>query len=543
MKTGSRNSSLVPLLVISLMAFCGLFPTHCKKFEVTRQVIVKTDGASEITRNSCRVTGTLLDLGESGVSGHGFCWSLTPDPANSMDCNDQGRKTEKGQFSTVIENLMPGTRYYFWAYASEGTQRSYGDQGEFTTQSAQLPVVETGGIFNETSFSAECTYNVVSDGGAPVEARGVCWDIDPSPTIENAHTNDGSGTGEYASIMNELTSETTYYVRAYAANSAGIAYGNQQTFITLPEGRLPQVHTNDIGAFNHNSAFVQGYISSDGGSEISEKGFCWGTQPDPTTDNSSQALGSGPEAFEMVIEGLVPLTTYYIRAYAVNQFGTGYGEMKEVTTLDECGIPFVDERDNRTYQTVRIGQQCWMAQNLDFGVMINRSGYATDNGTPEKYCYGDDPANCETYGGLYSWDEMMQYNLVEGTQGVCPDGWHIPSDGEWKTLEMALGMTREIVEIEGWRGFNEGGKLKVSGIEFWDGPNEGATNESGFSALPAGGMDDIHQFDGMGFFSDFWTSSWNEPYPWYRLLNADRADIYRTMGVREFGTSVRCVKD
>jgi uncharacterized protein (TIGR02145 family) len=542
MKTCSRNSSRFPLLVIALVALCGLFPTHCKKFEVTRQVIIKTERVTEITYTSCRATGTLLDLGERGVSDHGFCWARSPNPADAIDCNSQGAKNDKGQFFSVIEGLSPETKYYLWAYANEGDESIYGIPQEFTTQAAKLPEVETGGTRNISYTSAECEYNVVSDGGIPVTGRGLCWNTEPAPTVDGPQHNDGTGTGLYIGVMEGLGPGQLYYVRAFARNDMGVAYGGERTFTTQAFS-IPTVHTGDVAEITHFSAVVGGAILSDGGMEVSDKGFCWNEFPNPTIDNYSQVVGGGPDPFEMTINGLRPNTTYYVRAFAVNDVGIAFGEEREFITLDDCGIPFTDERDGKVYQTIRIGDQCWMAQNLDFGVMIDRSAYASNNGTPEKYCYDNNPASCESYGGLYSWDEMMQYVLEEGTQGVCPGGWHIPSDGEWKTLEMALGMTREIVEMEGWRGFNEGGKLKVSGIEFWDGPNEGATNESGFSALPAGGMDDIHQFDGLGFFTDFWTSSWNEPYPWYRLLNADRADIYRTMGAREFGTSVRCVKD
>jgi uncharacterized protein (TIGR02145 family) len=200
--------------------------------------------------------------------------------------------------------------------------------------------------------------------------------------------------------------------------------------------------------------------------------------------------------------------------------------------------PPLDERNGKAYPT---GDLVWMAANLDIGTRINGSLNASDNQEIEKYCYQNSDVNCEHYGGLYSWDEMMQYNYTESPQGICPDGWHIPSYEDWKLLEMELGMTREQADAPDWRGSDQGGKLKAT--DLWASPNEGATNETGFTALPAGSMDNTGYFSGESLFTDYWASSWEEPNPWYRYLSADRADIYRTRGNRGYGTSVRCVKD
>ncbi len=274
--------------------------------------------------------------------------------------------------------------------------------------------------------------------------------------------------------------------------------------------------------------------------EITEKGFCWNTEPNPTADNNIIPAGSGPAAFEATITGLTPGTLYYVRAYAENAAGINYGEDLEFKTPP---APLVDDRNDKVYQTVQIGDQVWMAENLDVGTKINGSLNGSDNGNIEKYCYQNNDAFCEQYGAMYNWDEMMQYNYSESSQGVCPDGWHIPSDEEWKIMEMTLGMSREEADGVDYRGTDQGGKLKATGIELWDGPNEGATNESGFNALPAGGMDNTGVFDSEGFFTDFWTSSWDGTNPWYRLLDADHASIFRKQGNKGFATSVRCVKD
>ena len=139
----------------------------------------------------------------------------------------------------------------------------------------------------------------------------------------------------------------------------------------------------------------------------------------------------------------------------------------------------------QTYQTVIIGTQCWMKENLNIGVPILGSSYQTDNGTLEKYCYNNNASNCDTYGGLYQWDEMMQYVTTEGTQGICPTGWHLPSDAEWCILENYVD-AGTVLCIGGMRGIDAGGNLKEIGTTHWSSPNEGATNSSGFTALAGG---------------------------------------------------------
>jgi len=539
MKLRTIDNPKISVAAIMFLALCGILLTHCKKFEVSQEIIIRTEGVSEVTLHSCRAAGMLVDVGSTGVSQHGFCWSLTPNHAGAID-KPLGSTNNKGGFSTPIEGFSPGTEFHIWAFAENEDGRKYGEPITFTTLSADLPTVETGGIMNVTPTTAQCEYNVLSDGGSPVHERGLCWGTTPAPTIDGAHTTEGPGTGNFIGTMGELTPVTDYFVRPFAINEVGIAYGDQRTFGTPPELAAPIVHTESVANVTHNSAVVVGSVSFGGGAEVVDKGFCWSTDPNPTVDDNVHAVGAVVDPFEWTIEDLAPNTHYFVRAFADNLFDIGYGDPLEFKTLSE---PLVDERPGgKVYPTVQIGELVWMAQNLDYGVMINGVDPATEDDEIQKYCYEDDPANCEKYGGLYTWLEMMQYN-PDDPHGVCPDGWHIPSDEEWKILEMHLGMSEDTVNLEDWRGTDEGGKLKVPGYEFWDGPNEGATNESGFSALPGGGIDNAGLFGGIGFFAHYWTSSWIEPNPWYRYLNADRADIRRIRGVVGYGTAVRCVKD
>ncbi|HNS18348.1 MAG TPA: FISUMP domain-containing protein [Bacteroidales bacterium] len=206
-----------------------------------------------------------------------------------------------------------------------------------------------------------------------------------------------------------------------------------------------------------------------------------------------------------------------------------------------CGDPLVDERDGQSYATVPIDFMCWMAENLNVGTMIaSTSGgqLQTNNQMIEKYCYDDDPANCITYGGLYEWNEAMQYLTTPGAQGICPVGWHIPTEGEYDMLANELG--GEAVA---------GGKMKSTGtIEdgtgLWYEPNVGATNSSGFTGLPHGYRD---AGDGstwsLGYYGDYWTSSqYDADNAWYRALENDWADLDHSDYDKNGGSAIRCIK-
>jgi uncharacterized protein (TIGR02145 family) len=116
-----------------------------------------------------------------------------------------------------------------------------------------------------------------------------------------------------------------------------------------------------------------------------------------------------------------------------------------------------DIRDNTQYPTVKIGTQCWMAKNLNYGSIIASTQMQRDNCLPEKYCFNDNPANCISYGGLYQWDEMMHYTNAPAEQGFCPPAWHVPTENEWTTLfnfYISNGFAGAPLKYTGYSGFN-----------------------------------------------------------------------------------------
>jgi uncharacterized protein (TIGR02145 family) len=206
----------------------------------------------------------------------------------------------------------------------------------------------------------------------------------------------------------------------------------------------------------------------------------------------------------------------------------------------------VTDIDGNVYQTVTIGTQVWMAENLK--VTHYRNGdpipNVTDGGTwagltAGAYCnYNNDAGYDGTYGHLYNW-----YSIND-SRNMAPAGWHMPSDAEWKQLEIYLGLSQAEADAEDWRGNDEGGKLKEVGTTHWWSPNTGATNESGFSALPGGVRHNLPVYDYMGIGAYFWSSTESGgSYVWYRHLGYNNSGVFRYYGHKVEGFSVRCVKD
>lgn len=187
-----------------------------------------------------------------------------------------------------------------------------------------------------------------------------------------------------------------------------------------------------------------------------------------------------------------------------------------------------------------IGAQTWMDKNLNVGARIDSGPNAqTDNSIIEKYCYDNNTANCDTYGALYTWNEAMQYSTTEGSQGICPDNYHIPTDAQWKTLEMTLGMTQEQADGLSWRGTDQGTKIKIGG-------------SSGFNAPLGGRADDWGTFANIDWYTSFWSStetSLGSPFAWYRMVNDADSNIGRNWiegdanGAKANSWPVRCLKD
>ncbi len=301
---------------------------------------VSTNNISNINATTATCGGEVTLIGGAAVTARGVCWGTISSPTinNSKTSDGSGL----GVFSSSITGLTAETTYYVRAYATSNVGTTYGTEVSFSTK---LATVSSTDVSNITATTLSAGGNVTATGGAPVTMRGVCWSTTSNPTISNTKTTDGSGTGSFISSVTGLTKETTYYLRAYATNSIGTAYGNQIIFSTA----LPSITTNIISSITLNSATSGGSITlTNGVAAVTAKGICWSKSSDPTIALSTKTTdGIGSGIFSSSINGLTASTTYYVRAYATNSIGTAYGNQLSFTTNGT-----VTDIDGNVYRTI-----------------------------------------------------------------------------------------------------------------------------------------------------------------------------------------------
>ncbi len=213
--------------------------------------------------------------------------------------------------------------------------------------------------------------------------------------------------------------------------------------------------------------------------------------------------------------------------------------------IDACEGYVTVPLGGKVYHTVAIGDQCWLRESLDIGTMIMGGEAPSDNEVIEKYCYNDDTLMCDKYGGLYMWDEMMNYIPLQGSKGICPNGWHIPSDAEWKELEgfadSQYGIDDPEWDLVAFRGSDAGKHLKA--LTGWDSGGNG-NNLYDFKALAGGYWESGTSFAGESQSGRFWSASHDNGHNAFsRMLKYDTDQVSRDKFWDEAAFSVRCLRD
>ena len=340
------------------------------------------------------------------------------------------------------------------------------------------------------------------------------------------------------------------------------AQGASQTFglvFAVVQHTIPTVTTNPVTNIGATSATVGGMVTSDGGENVFDRGICYSTSSLPTISDNCIHIGQGTGSFLDTVYGLLQETTYYVRAYATNSEGTAYGNEASFTTTPLiCGVSTLTDIDGNVYNTIQIGNQCWMKENLRTKKYANGTpisqGSSTTSTTTAYWNYPtDSSSNMSTYGLLYNWKAVMGSSSSSsanpsGVQGICPTGWHMPSDAEWKQMEMAVGMSQSDADNTGWRGDIA---ARLCGNTGWtSSSNDNAAgntsaagrNSSGFSALPAGYY--LGGYGNFGYGANFWSSTEASSTDAYsRYLNYVTSGVYRNGSSKKYGYSVRCLKD
>jgi uncharacterized protein (TIGR02145 family) len=492
--------------------------------------VVTTSEISAVTKTTATGGGTVAFEGNTPVTARGLCWNTKGLPVATDPHTVDGTGT--GIFTSSLSGLTAGTPYYVRAYATNSFGTAYGEQRQFTTsQVITIPEVTTADVTGITGTTATGGGNITADGGAEVSARGLCWNTTGNPDVTGNKTSDGAGTGIFTSSLTGLFADSTYFVRAYATNSVGTGYGEQKQFHTSDSVRLPTVTTKNVSEVTITSATCGGDISSDGGAPVIARGVCWSGLGEPTITDGITHDGTGVGSFISHMDTLFPTITYYVRAYATNSAGTAYGETRLFTALDPEGTA-KDPRTGRIYRTVKIGTKTWIAENMDWLPQVSPPGVEQENG----YAYwvfdyhgynvaeAKATANYQAYGVLYN---------AQTAGWACPVFYTLPSEEEAKNMVQILG--GESVA---------GGKLKETGTQFWQSPNAGATNETGFGARGAG-FNFLGTFTNLGYGAYFWTGTpleWEFKHVYSFDLSNQGADVQHKETWTKFGLSVRCIR-
>jgi uncharacterized protein (TIGR02145 family) len=281
----------------------------------------------------------------------------------------------------------------------------------------------------------------------------------------------------------------------------------------------------ELKHLTHNSIIVHAEVNgTDSPFDVWEKGICYSISSNPDLNDNLVKDISGTGQFYSSISGLSPSTTYYIRVYTKTEDGIFFSSQQSFKTLDVNYL--TDSRDEQKYPIINIGSQSWFATNLN---------YKTSEGS--FYFQNDSITYASEFGRLYSYEAALE---------ACPAGWHVPTDDEWKALEIELGMLPISSDSLAWRGSIAGNKMKEPGSRLWYYDSEElATNESGLTIKPSGSYNIATQeYSEPSLTAFFWTSTLSGSEAYARLLQANDGKILRgTVNKNNLAFSIRCVKD
>jgi uncharacterized protein (TIGR02145 family) len=330
----------------------------------------------------------------------------------------------------------------------------------------------------------------------------------------------------------------------------GVAADRGYSIRCIYGNATPTVATRKVSDITQTSVTVGCYVSSNGGEYVEENGIYYSTSKNPETSGTKVQISQGTGTQTYNLTGLSPSTVYYIKAYAINNTGTSYGN----EILFKTYTSTVTDYDGNEYNTVIIGDQEWMAENLktthyadgtEISLVENNTDWSNNLATDKAYCYYEN-SSVDNYGAIYNWaaamnDELSSSNNPSGVQGVCPDNWHLPSDDEWKEMEITLGMSQTDADRTNYREDGHVG-IHLKSTTAWSNNGDG-NNSSGFSAIPGGYRNDDGLFYDNTKTTLFWSSTEESERSWIRALSFDQVGVDRSTRKKNDGNYIRCVKD
>lgn len=396
---------------------------------------------------------------------------------------------------------------------------------------------------------------VTSEGSSAVSLKGFVYGTSPQPTLQDSKTDNGFGEGSFSASITGLTAASTYYVRAYAVNQSGTAYGPQNQFTTTTVAVAPTVTTISSAEVKQISAKATGKLINAGGASITELGICFiedlGTNPTPTIDDRKMPATVTSGEFTVSVYGedadsfwLKPQTTYKYRAYATNAQGTtSYGDVKEFTTANfKITGPTCTDASGNTYTTVILADRVWTAENMrttifqqnSMALSYRSSGsnwFNSIGSTPNRYTYpGGAQANVSSHGLLYNGYAVFNPNGLLPIQSAAQTNWRIPTLADWEILIKYLGGTNQA-----------GKKLKKSGAWANDGNN--ADNTSGFNAIASGSISGTGSLGNFGQATFFWVNDSQSFKSIALAAGSSSTTVFSDNLTTQVGISVRCVRD
>ena len=515
----------------------GVAYSEEKEFTTLALPEVRTEDVSDIQVNSALLSATLVFDGNDTATIKGFCWSEKSEP--TIEGDHIAIDTASAGYTYLLTALLSETQYFVRAYAQNKIGIVYGEEKSFTTnKSAVLPSVTTTAITKITETSAVAGGNVTSDGNASVTERGVVYGIKQNPTTDDNKLSSGNGTGEFTCNLTDLQPNTIYYVRAYATNEKGTAYGEELNFTTSKQIVLPTVTTSAVTQITETTAVAGGNVTADGNASVTERGVVYGKSPNPTISNLNNTIrpcGSGMGEFTYNMTDLQPSTTYYVRAYATNEKGTAYGEEESFTTYEnieisdptgtENGYGYVDLGLSVKWATCNVGAYTpeYYGDYFAWGETTTKDTY---DWSTYKYCNSSETTftkynTSSSYGTV---DNKTQLELNDDAARVNWGGsWRMPTDAEW--TELIYNCT--------WTWGNQNG---VYGSKVTSKTNGNSI------FLPAAGYRYYSSLYSAGSYGDYWSSSLDTGYP-YGAGGVDSYSDYVGMShyYRYYGLPVRPV--
>ena len=610
--------------------------------------ILSSSIPNSITSTSINIVGNIISDGGESITEYGICWNTSESPTIGESHKSLG--SGMGSFASSITGLAPKTTYYLRIYAINSLGTAYGEQLSFKTFEFDPPTVTdadgnlyhsivigtqtwmlenlkttkyrngeiigtTGTVNTDLSYESfpkyQWPYNGV-ESNVPLYGRLYTWyavtdsrNIAPagwhvstdaewtilqnylisngynydnttidnktaksicSSTGWNISTNNGTpgyellqnnssgfsivpggyrgydgyyyllgdGTDIWTSTENSTTLACSrwcgYNAISLNSNNLNKNYGFS---VRCLKNSLPSISTTNPVSILSTNLVCGGNVLTDGGVAITEYGICWNTSGLPSITDSLKSIVGGTGSFTCLITGLVPGTTYYLRAYATNSLGTVYGDQMIVKTLSSDPVN-ITNIDGNVYHTVTIGTQTWMVENLKTtkfndgtSIPVITDGYQWTNlSTPGMSWVYNDSGNKDLYGGMYNF-------FAVSTNKLAPVGWHVPTETDWIYLSTYLG------------GFNKSGsELKETGTTHWNFSNSDATNSTGFTALPGGYRSFTSgDYNTVGTWGCWWSSTMSDGNAWRVILTNTSSAFDFKQDILKYGFSVRCIKD